>query len=63
MTIQIYKTGGLVSRSCRKAKLVTEVEVEPCELPYDLSRFAKRHGGDFAEVVQNNSLFEELQTA
>jgi hypothetical protein len=28
-----------------------------------LSRFAKRHGGDFAEVVPNNSLFEELQTA
>lgn len=63
MTVRIYRYGGLVSRSLRTARLVVELEIEPHELPYDLARLARQHGGDFAEIVHSNSLFEELQTA
>ena len=62
MTVAIYKTGGRVGRSVLQATLVAEIDVEPDEIPFDLSRFAKRHGGDFAEIVTDSPLFKELQT-
>lgn len=63
MTIAVYKTGGLIARSVRSATLVAEIEVEPSDAPYDLTRFARRHGGDFAEVVHDTNILEELQPA
>lgn len=63
MIVNIYKTRGLISRSLRTATLVAEVEVEPSELPYDLTKFARRYGGDFAEIVYPTALHEELQPA
>ena len=63
MTVQIYKTGGHVGRSVRQATLVAEIDLDPSEVPFNLSRFARRHGGDFAQIVHDNSLFEELQPA
>ncbi len=63
MTVRIYRYGGLVSRSLRKATLIVELDIEPHELPYNLTRFARQHGGDFAEIVHSNRFFEELQTA
>jgi hypothetical protein len=59
--VNIYKTGGHISRSVRAATLIAEVDVEPHEVPFDLTRFAKQHGGDFAEIDHPDILLEELQ--
>jgi hypothetical protein len=63
MTIEVYKLGGCIGRSIRHASLVTEVDVEPEEIPFDLTRFARRHGGDFAQIVHDSPLAQELQPA
>lgn len=63
MTILIYKTGGRISRSARAATLVAEIDVDPHELPYRLDRFARRHGGDLAEIQYDTAPLEELQPA
>ena len=63
MIVNIYKTGGLISRSVRAATLIAEVDVEPHEVPFNLTRFARQHGGDFAEIVHPDILLEELQPA
>lgn len=61
MTILVYRINSYVSRSLRSAVLVAEVDVD--ELPENLSRFAKRYGGDFAEVQFTSPILEELLTA
>ncbi len=49
MLIQVYKYTGRVSRSVLSAMLVAEIFVD--ELPADLGKFARFHGGDFAEIA------------
>ncbi len=63
MTIEVYKLGGRIGRSVRHASLVTAIDVEPEEIPFDLTRFARRHGGDFAQIVHDVPLVQELQSA
>ena len=63
MTIQIYKTRGQITGSVLGATLVAEIEVESHELPYNLNHLARRHGGDFAEIVHDYPILEELQPA
>jgi hypothetical protein len=57
----IYRARGHITRSLRSAVLIAEVEVD--ELPANLKRFAKEHGGDFAEVQYDSPILEELATA
>ena len=61
MTILVYRIRGFITRSLYSAVLVAEVQVD--ELPANLSRFAKQHGGDLAEVQYDSPILEELATA
>lgn len=61
MTILVYRLRGHITRSLRSAILVAEVEVD--ELPVNLKRFAKEHGGDLAEIRYDSPILEELATA
>jgi hypothetical protein len=61
--VNVYKTGGRIARSLRAATLIAEVDVEPDELPFNLTKFARRHGGDFAEIIYPTVLLEEPQPA
>jgi hypothetical protein len=61
VTILVYRLDGSLSRSVHTAVLVAEVEVD--DMPANLRRFARRHGGDFAEVQYDSPVLEELATA
>jgi hypothetical protein len=53
MTLRIYRSAGLVSRSVLRAELVAEVEVD--QWPNDEAAFADEYGGDIIEVAPTDS--------
>jgi hypothetical protein len=62
--VNIYQTGGRIARSVCSGRLIAELDFEPHEIPFDLERLARQHGGDYAEIVYPpHILFEEPQPA
>lgn len=53
MIAKIYEHVGDFSRSIVRARLVAEIEIE--EFPEDQGEFASEHGGDFFEIVLEES--------
>jgi hypothetical protein len=52
MTLRIYRSTGLLSRSIVRAELVAEVETD--QWPEDEAAFADDYGGDIIEAAPTN---------
>ncbi len=52
MTLRIYRSAGLLSRSIVQAKLVAEVEAN--RRPEDEAAFADEYGGDIIEETPSD---------
>lgn len=52
MLAQIYQYTTPVVGSIRRARLIDEIEIE--RIPKDQDKFARQHGGDFIQILEDS---------